>query len=43
MIERGLPADEIERILYASSENRPPKSPTRSTSSKPQLSTKDVG
>jgi hypothetical protein len=33
MIERGLPAEEIERILYASSENAP-KNPPRATPSK---------
>jgi hypothetical protein len=41
MIERGLPAEEIERILYASSEN-PPKNPPRSTASKAPIPAKGL-
>ncbi len=42
MIDRGMPADEIERILYASSSKTPPKNPSRATPSKPHLSGKEL-
>lgn len=43
MVDRGMPAEEIERILFASSETKPRKNPTSSTPSKAPLSAKDLG
>jgi hypothetical protein len=42
MIDRRLPAEEIERILYASSDKEPPKNPTRSTPSKSHMPAKEL-